>query len=220
MKINIHKYLDGAKSATGLGVLFDVFRASNTIIACLEKGAEYIIPVGDLQEAYDIKKANPDHLLFGERDGIPPPGFDFDNSPANASQRDLRGQKIILTTSSGSQGIVHAKNVDELIIGSFANADAIIEYLHASQHSTISLIAIGDKGLYPALEDESCAQYIQAEFLNYPTNFLEIKQELLQCKGADRLKRLKQDDDLQFCTTLNSHRIIPVFDRSKTESLH
>ncbi|HZJ36452.1 MAG TPA: 2-phosphosulfolactate phosphatase, partial [Gillisia sp.] len=125
MKIEINRCLEGAKTADGITVVIDVFRASNTILACLAGGAEYIIPVGALKDAYGKKKENPDHLLFGERGGIPPEGFDHDNSPAKATKLDLNGKKIILTTSAGSQGIVYSKNADEILIGSFANAREI-----------------------------------------------------------------------------------------------
>lgn len=46
MKIEIKSCLDGAKEAEGIVVIIDVFRASNTIIACIGQGVESIIPVG------------------------------------------------------------------------------------------------------------------------------------------------------------------------------
>lgn len=213
MKISIHKYLQGAREASGVAVLFDVFRASNTIIACLQSGAEYIIPVGELEEAYRLKEKYPDHLLFGERNGIPPPGFDSDNSPAQAAARKLKGKKIILTTSAGSQGIVYSNKTDQLLIGSFANAEAIVAYLKEKKPPHVSLIAIGNKAVEPALEDEACAEYIQNRVLKKVVDFAAVKRALLACSGADRLRKLKQEKDLAFCTQLDSAQIIPVFER-------
>jgi len=215
LKINIHKYLEGAKEAKGIAVLFDVFRASNTIIACLKRDAAYLIPIGDLQEAYDLRKKYPDHLLFGERNGIPPEGFNSDNSPDHASRLNLENKKIIITTSAGSQGIVNAKNTDQLLIGSFANAKAIVNYIKDKNPEHVSLIAIGNNACEPALEDEECAKYIKNKLLGITVDFKEIKTKILNCDGANRLKRLKQDKDLEFCTELNSQHIIPVFDREK-----
>ena len=145
MKIEINRCLEGTKTADGVTVVIDVFRASNTIIACLAGGAEHIIPVGELKDAYRLKRENPDHLLFGERGGIPPEGFDHDNSPAKATKLDLKKKKIILTTSAGSQGIVHSKNAEEILIGSFANADAIVEYIKNKNPEKINLLAIGNQ---------------------------------------------------------------------------
>src|SRR5680860_751918 len=103
MNINIYECLKGEKIATGITVIIDVFRASNTIISCLASGAEYILPVGELKKAYQLKKENQDYLLFGERGGLPPEGFDYNNSPAKATKLDLKNKKIILTTSAGSK---------------------------------------------------------------------------------------------------------------------
>jgi len=213
MEINIKKYLDGAKESVGIAVVFDVYRSSNTIIACLESGADYLIPVGDLPEAYGLKKKYPDHLLSGERGGIPPKGFDFDNSPEHASHRNLKGKKIIITTSAGSQGIVNAKNVDQLLIGSFANAEAIIQYIEKKNPKHVSLIAIGNKAIKPATEDEECAKYIQDKLLKKPVNFEQIRAKILDCDGANRLRRLNQEKDLDYCTKLNISNTIPFFDR-------
>jgi 2-phosphosulfolactate phosphatase len=213
MKININKYIDGAKEAIGIAVLIDVFRASNTIIACLHSGADYLVPVGDLQEAYDFKNQYPDHFLFGERGGSPPEGFDCDNSPVHASQMNLKGNKIIITTSAGSQGIVNAKNVDKLLIGSFANVEAIIGYIKKKNPENVSLIAIGNNASTPAIEDEECARYIKYKLLEQPFDFEISKKKILIGNGADRLRRLKQGQDLDFCTELNNRNIVPIFDR-------
>ena len=70
MKVKIRSCLDGAKEADGISVIIDVFRASNTIIACIGQGVESIIPVGELDEAYNLKKQNPTYMLFGERKGL------------------------------------------------------------------------------------------------------------------------------------------------------
>lgn len=39
-------------------------------------GAEKIIPVGEVEEAYRLKEENPDAILAGERHGKILPGFD------------------------------------------------------------------------------------------------------------------------------------------------
>ena len=213
MQINIYRCLKGAQKARGLTVLFDVFRASNTIIACLAGGAEFVLPVGDLEEARRLKTQHPTYILLGERNGNPPEGFDGDNSPAKVEAMELDHKRIILTTSAGSQGIVHANQADQLLIGSFANAAAITAYIRTQEPEIVSLIAIGLNAIEPAHEDEACAQYIQQLLDTQINDFTKIQESLLTCNGADRLRRLHQNEDLQFCTTLNSHAIVPAFDR-------
>jgi 2-phosphosulfolactate phosphatase len=213
MKLEIRRCLEGAKTADGITVVIDVFRASNTIIACLEGGVDHIIPVGDLKDAYSLKRDNPEHLLFGERGGIPPEGFDHDNSPAKATKLNLNGKKIILTTSAGSLGIVHSKNAEEILIGSFANADAIVEYVKDKNPEKISLLAIGNEAIESATEDEECARYLKSQLENKKMDLDLMRSEILKSDGANRLRRLGQQEDMEFCLELNTSRIIPKFDR-------
>ena len=51
--------VDGARQATGLTVIIDVFRAFSTACYTVFQGASRIIPVGDLDLAYELKKKNP-----------------------------------------------------------------------------------------------------------------------------------------------------------------
>ena len=129
MKIEIKSCLEGAKEAEGLTVVIDVLRASNTIISALHKGANYIIPVENLEDAYQLKRINQEYLLSGERNGLPPEGFDFGNSPAEISNLNLKGKVIIFTTSAGTKAIMNAKNANEIIIASYANAEAVADYI-------------------------------------------------------------------------------------------
>ena len=211
MEIMIKSCLDGAKEAEGTSVILDVFRSSNTIIACMDQGAEYIIPVEELNKAYNLKKENPDHLLFAERKGLTPEGSDYGNSPAIASRLDLKDKKIILTTSAGSQGIVHAKKSEEILIGSFANAKAVVEYIKIKKPNKVSLIAIGLEANMKADEDELCAEYLKEQLIGMKSEFKRIKQEILKCDGANRLRRLKQEDDLDFSMKLDIYNIVPKY---------
>lgn len=212
MEVNIKSCLEGTKEAEGISVIIDVFRASNTIIACLCQGAEYIIPVGGLDEAYNLKKKNPAHLLVGERKGLLPQGFDYGNSPAKSSKLDLSNKRIILTTSAGSQGIVNANKSDEILIGSFVNANAIVDYIKSRNPAKVSLVAIGFEAHKKAKEDELCAEYIKNQLLGIKSDFESMKKEILKSDGADRLRRLNQEDDLEFSLRLDICDIVPKYD--------
>ena len=165
----------------GIAVIMDIFRASNTIISCLATGAEYIIPMGALEDAIARKQQFPDHILFGERKGLIAEGCEYGNSPFEASQLPLKDKKIIITTSAGSQGIVNATLADEILIGSFANAAAIVKYIKEKNPAHVSLIAMGLESTEKAEEDELCGQYIMAQLRGESMDFAEIKNKLLQC---------------------------------------
>lgn len=213
MKIEINRCFEGAKKAIGITVVIDVFRASNTILACFERGANSIIPIGDLEDAFELKKKNPNMLLFGERGGLPPKGFDYGNSPANSLKMNLTNKDIILTTSAGSQGIVSSKNADEILIGSFANAKSIVNYIREKNPANVTLLAIGNEAIESATEDEECAKYLKALLEGTEIDLELSRKEMLACKGADRLRRLSQIDDLEFCLGLNQFSSIPKYNR-------
>lgn len=209
MKIQIKSCLKGAKKAEGIAVIIDVFRASNTIIAMLAQGVESIIPVGDLERAYRLKSEHPDYLLFGERNGLPPEGFDYGNSPAKASKLNLHGKKAIITTSAGSQGIVNARNADEILVGSFANVSAVVDYIKQKNTQEISLVAIGCEAREKAVEDEQCALYMKKMLEGRTPDFQSMKEVILRSDGANRLRRLNQQIDLKFALKLDIYNIVP-----------
>jgi len=217
MNIQIKSCLKGAKEAEGIAVIIDVFRASNTMIAMLEQGIEFIIAVGDLEQAYALKKEHPDYLLFGERKGIPPEGFDYGNSPTQTLKLNLHDKRAIITTSAGSQGVVNARKADEILIGSFANAHAVVDYIKQKNPEKVSLIPIGFEANKKAEEDEQCALYMKELLEERIPNFEAMKKIILRSDGANRLRRLGQQDDLEFALKLDIYKIIPkVFEERGT----
>lgn len=215
MIITINRLLEGAKTAKGITVVIDVFRASNTIMACLASGANSIIPVGEIDDARKLKKENSTHLLLGERGGIMIEGFDYGNSPVEVSKMNLKTKTVILTTSAGSQGIVYSDKADEIIIGSFANSQAIVDYIKNKNPKIVTLLAIGDSATEPAVEDEECAKYIKAKLLGDKVDFRQMKKNIFASKGADRLRSLNQEDDLEFCTRLDIYNIVAKYTKDE-----
>ena len=51
-------------------VVFDVLRATSTMLAAFANGAEKIKPVTDIREALREKERDPSVLLAGEREGV------------------------------------------------------------------------------------------------------------------------------------------------------
>ena len=136
MDIGIYHLLEGAREADGLTVIIDVFRAFSLECYLYAMGAREIRPVGRIEEAFAWKNEDPDCLLAGERGGKMCEGFDFGNSPSAAEKIDVRGKRIIHTTSAGTQGIVNAVHAEEIIGGALVNARAVAardaaEYIRA-----------------------------------------------------------------------------------------
>lgn len=162
IKINTYHLIEGSKKATGLTVIIDVFRAFSLECYLYNMGVSLIRPVGTIEEAFAFKKANPGYVLIGERKGRKCEGFDFGNSPSETAKHDLRGKTVIHTTSAGTQGIINAKEADEIITGSLVNAKAVARYIMEKQPKEVSLVCMGNGGIAPAKEDELCAEYIRS----------------------------------------------------------
>jgi 2-phosphosulfolactate phosphatase len=160
MNIDILHLIEGARQARGLTVIIDVFRAFSTACYAVRNGAVQIIPVGEVELAYKLKEENPDYVLMGERQGKMLPGFDYGNSPTDIQHVDFSGKTVIQTTSAGTQGFANAKDADELITGSFVNAEAIVTYIRKKSPVQVSLVCMGTWAVKPSDEDTLCAEYI------------------------------------------------------------
>lgn len=170
--------ISGANRARGLTVVIDVFRAFTTAAYVMANGADRIIPVGSLEEAFELKRRNLDWVLMGERNGERVEGFDYGNSPFEIEHVDFTGKIVIQTTASGTQGVVNAKTAKEIILGSFVMAEAIVKHIKIVRPEVVSLIAMGDRGVEPNVEDELCAEYIENQIRNSSPNFEEMKERI------------------------------------------
>lgn len=191
MDIKIHYLIDGAKEAEGLAVIIDVFRAFSTACYIIGNGAERIIAIGDINKAYKLKEENPEIVLIGERMGKIPTEFDYGNSPSQIEKERFDGKTVILTTTAGTQGIVNAKNAEEIITGSFVNADAVAEYVKEKDPRHVSLVAMGSAGRYTndekvsyeEDEDILCAKYIKNALKGKPNDFENVFKSLKAGSG-------------------------------------
>ncbi|MFZ7103831.1 MAG: 2-phosphosulfolactate phosphatase [Peptococcaceae bacterium] len=207
MRIKMLELIEGAKKAQGLTVIIDVFRAFSVACYIINNGARYIIPVGDINIAYDLKKANSDFVLIGERQGKKQPGFDYGNSPAEIESVSFIGKSIIQTTGAGTQGIVNAHNADEIITGSFVNAQAIIDYIKFKKPEIISLVCMGNAGVVSSSEDTLCAEYIESGLENRQMDFNNIVKYLERYESSQKFfnheTHWAPEKDFKLCLSLN-----------------
>ena len=162
MDIRIFHLIEGARQAEGLTVIIDVFRAFSMECYLYAAGAREVRPVGSVEETFAWKERDPDCVLVGERHGRRIEGCDLGNSPSSVDPAMIRGKRVIHTTSAGTQGIVNAIHADEILTGSFVNAQAVAEYIRRKSPQKVCLVAMGKAGREVAEEDELCAQYLQS----------------------------------------------------------
>ena len=156
--------IDGARAATGVAVIVDVFRACTTAAFCVAAGAVDIVLVADHEAALAMKAADPRLFLVGEIGGRPISGFDAGNSPSAIEPLDLKGRRVVQRTSQGTQGVVAATRASAIALGSFVVAGATARYLRGREE--VTLVAMGEAGTGETSEDEACTGYLESLLLH------------------------------------------------------
>ncbi len=212
MRIKKKYLLKGAKEATGLAVIIDVFRAFSTACYLYNSGVETIIPTDSLNFAYKYREENENVILVGERSGIMVNRFDYGNSPCRVKDLDLSGKIAILSTSSGTKGLVNAKRATQVITGSFVNAKAIARYIKNESPEVVSLVAMGmGGGIEKAEEDDLLADYIESLLLGKDFDLDLVKHTLRFGSGKrffDTYSKHSPLGDFESCLNFNEFDFI------------
>lgn len=201
-------------------VVVDIFRATSCIVTGLAHGVSAIKPVGEIEETLDLGKKG--YIMAGERGGIKVDGFDIGNSPFDYQSEIVKGKKVAISTTNGSQTIIKSKEAKEILIGAFLNMEAVTEYVLQSPHSVLIHCA-GWKGT-PNLEDtlfagaliDECAEELSLFgdsallahqlYISSHENLLNMA---MKSAHAERLKGFGIEDDLEFCLKENEYGIVP-----------
>lgn len=163
-KPKVHKFygIESAEYCTGWTVVIDVIRAFTTAAYCFDRGAQEIFLVRTADNAFALKKQNPEWLLIGESGGKKIEGFDFGNSPENVLQNDLTNKTVVLRSSSGTQGVCSAIRAEHIMLGSLVVATATVNYLKRKNTDQVSLLAMGSPKGPDKEEDLACREYLES----------------------------------------------------------
>jgi 2-phosphosulfolactate phosphatase len=168
MQVIRRQLLVGAREIDHVAVVIDVFRACTTCAVLLACGVKRVYLTEEVEEARQLAK-DEDHLLAGEDQGRMPSGFDLGNSPSEILTRDPRdidGRTAVLRTSGGTRGAVAASGRGSaLFLGSYltatATARAVRSACETEGNDRVTLVAVGQDGLVPSIEDDACADYLE-----------------------------------------------------------
>lgn len=122
-------------------VVFDVLRATSSIITALAHGADEIWPVRTIDEALALKRIRPAAVLGGERHGELIEGFALGNSPLEYRRGDLR--QIITTTTNGTIALRACENSAMVLPGALLNIAALRRMIEAVAPPHLLLVAAG-----------------------------------------------------------------------------
>ena len=161
MEIRYESLLEGARKAEGVVVIVDVFRAFTTAAIALERGVEKIIFVAEPDEALMLRQEGVADICVGEVGGIPPPGFDYGNSPFELSNAQISGQVMAHSTRAGTVGVTAVQNAEVIFGASLINAQSTIVALREENPERVTIVAMGLAGKVRTDEDEICAMYLR-----------------------------------------------------------
>jgi len=134
-------------------VVFDVLRATSSMLTALNNGAEAIVPVVEITEALAINAKQPSVLLAGERHGLRiskeltgSVDFDFGNSPRDFTADKVRGTRA-------RRACAHAEMV---LLGALVNLSTLADLLGTLRPKNLLLVCAGtfEEG---AFEDQFAA---------------------------------------------------------------
>ncbi|MBX7066251.1 MAG: 2-phosphosulfolactate phosphatase [Parachlamydiales bacterium] len=157
-KVSLHE----CHLSDGCIVVIDVLRAFTTAAFAFGSGAEEILTVSTIEEAFAMKEKDPNLLLMGEDMGRPIPGFDFGNSPVQISQSDLTGKRLVQRTTAGTQGVVRSKNAKQILTASFSVAEATYRQILRWMPEKVTFVITGTK---TGDEDLALADYLEQKLL-------------------------------------------------------
>lgn len=110
-------------------IVVDAIRATTTLCVMFERGCRSVLVAPSVAAARtarsDVATSGMGVLLAGEVEGLPPPGFDYGNSPAEFARRDLRGEDVIFATTNGTRAIRACAGSRAILTGALRNASAV-----------------------------------------------------------------------------------------------
>ncbi len=213
-------------------VVFDILRATTSMLTALANGAERILPVATIDEALVAKAKHPEALLCGERDGLRITAaqtggteFDLGNSPREYTAEIVAAKILISTTTNGTRALRACANAEHTIVASFLNLAATAEHLRAAPPKNLVLVCSGtyenaaleDTLAAGALADALWEKFNECDDATQTARLLfnsaPVEETILQAKNAQRLLSLPDlADDVTFSLRHNAHPLLAVMD--------
>jgi 2-phosphosulfolactate phosphatase len=211
----------------------DVLRASSSIVMLLERGAAHVVAAASIEDARSLNDRLPDHLLCGERGGLPPEGFDYGNSPAEFARLDLAGRGAILATSNGTRVLAALADAPAVLVGSLLNrtecARTALEMVRRRRLdvSVVCSAAYGGStfvledalgagaiveaavGVEPGLECGDAARFARDAFV---TASQDLKEAVASAYHARELTEAGLGEDVAYCARLDVSAVVPVLE--------
>lgn len=208
-------------------LVVDLLRATSQIATFFDGGGQVLLPVETLEEARSLKeRLGAGWLLMGERESLPPEGFDAGNSPLELlrlpQKARLRG---VLTTTNGTRALLTALASGGRVFASCArNARAAARAVRETG-DRLGILCAGLKGGL-SWEDGLCAGLLVDRLLRrdpgaelseearvvhrlYRRDEGDFEAAVLRAPHARGLADLGFGGDVAFCCEVDAGRSVP-----------
>lgn len=213
-------------------LVVDVLRATTTAPLLFERGLEALFITPSLRSARSYAGEH-GLLLMGERDGLPPEGFNYGASPADLSKVNFQDKRAVMTTQNGPAALSLIEGAKHVLLASFYNARAVCEAaLELAVRGGLEEIAIvcagqaGSESLDDTLVAGFLARRIERSFEARFGESLELRdaarlaiallrafpdpqEGLLQSAAGGMLSRIGLHEDIAFASLVSQTQMVP-----------
>ena len=167
-----------------VAIVIDAFRAFTTACYVLEQQpATYALTTkSTVVSRLASNLSNP--LLIGKPEIGSDLAYDIPNSPTRVKGVNITGKNILHRTEAGAKGVLLAQGADVILAAGFVNADATVQYIKTLTNPKVHIVPMGHEAKTPSLEDDVCAQYINALLHDQKFNLTQFHTALRQGSGS------------------------------------
>ena len=201
-------------------VAIDILRATSTITTALANGATSVTPVLTPAEALSTAKRQANTLCCGEREGRKVDGFSLGNSPREFTPENVANKHLVATTTNGTRTIRECLAAKHLLLGSFLNRWAVVEFIQDAKSDVVFVCAcrIGQFCTEDSVFAGACLSLLsgwqqsdaaKTALLLYQHHQADLLAMLKQCDHGRYLESIDLAEDLDFCAQVDLYPIVP-----------
>ncbi len=218
-------------------VVFDVLRATSSMVTALANGAEAIIPVEGIPEALRIRQSRPEVLLAGERQGVRIEAdltgsirFDLGNSPREFVAKTVQGKTVVMTTTNGTRAFRACARAKMVLAGSLLNLSSTARSALKYAAAEVLVVCSGtfeEAAAEDALAAGGLCDLIWTAYGNgavadsalmvrklYLAARSNLQNALAETRNGKRLLSLPPlKDDVAFCAQMDRYELSAAMDR-------
>ena len=208
-------------------VVFDILRATSSVVTGLANGASEIWPVQTIEQARGARVEMPDIVLAGERNGDPIEGFDIGNNPLEYTA--LRGRRIATTTTNGTLALRACDAAKRVLVGAILNLDALRAEIAADEEvllvcaGTFETLALEDviaAGMLARLFPDASLSDAARTCVAVANSFSSPLEGLLAARNGRVLADRGWKNQVEWCAEVSRFSTIGVMEGGVIRPIH